>query len=292
MGCYYGSQTVSKLFSLIIIQKCKAGDVLATAVSLLSCWNPWGATNCCFIIWLFFFFRRQEQMHWNSGERQKEIQRAEKQVSSQSNILTYDLGGAECWTWRSLCNHCRLHWYSYNVTNCKSRGKGTQSSFNPLYTWKYTNNVLSHCNSASRHFGPTWAKVSNVFFVFFYGGRKPERLEETHTNREATCELCTDSWPWWRLKHRPSLLSITNTTAYPAIMDVVVLDSNPGASGCEKAANPGQFVPFIIILYKKKTPQIFFSLVPRIVESTLSHECGALNMDVSFTPRQMYLLTE
>lgn len=93
MGCYYGSQTVSKLFSLIIIQKCKAGDVLATAVSLLSCWNPWGATNRCFIIWLFFFFRRQEQMHWNSGERQKEIQRAENQVSSQSNILTYDLGG-------------------------------------------------------------------------------------------------------------------------------------------------------------------------------------------------------
>lgn len=88
------------------------------------------------------------------------------------------------------------------------------------------------------------------------------------------------------------MLSITNTTAYPAIMDAVVLDSNPGASGCEKAANPGQFVPFIIILYKKKTPQFFFSLVPRIVESTLSHECEALNMDVSLTPRQMYLLTE
>lgn len=131
-------------------------------------------------------------MHWNSGERQKEIQRAEKQVSSQSNILTYDLGGAECWTWRSLCNHCRLHWYSYNVTKCKSRGKGTQSSFNPLYTWKYTNNVLSHCNSASRHFGPTWAKVSNVLFFFLW-------WEETRAPGRNTHKQGGNMWTLHRL---------------------------------------------------------------------------------------------
>lgn len=106
--------------------------------------KPWGATKRLFYYLTFFFFRRREQKHWNSAERQKEIQPAEKLVSSQSNILTYDLGGAECWTWRSLCNYCRLHWYSYNVTNCKSSGKGKQPASIVFIHGNYTNNVLSH----------------------------------------------------------------------------------------------------------------------------------------------------
>lgn len=146
-----------------------------------------GSDKLLFYYLTFFFFRRREQKHWNSGERQKEIQRAEKQVSSQSNILTYDLGGAECWTWRSLCNHCRLHWYSYSVTNCKSSGKGKQAASILFIHGNYTNNVLSH-----RLFGPTWAKVSNML-DFFYGGRKPTIGRTPHRKMLAMMETQTQA---------------------------------------------------------------------------------------------------
>lgn len=180
-----------------------------------------GSDKLLFYYLTFFFFRRREQKHWNSGERQKEIQRAEKQVSSQSNILTYDLGGAECWTWRSLCNHCRLHWYSYNVTNCKSSGKGKQAA-----SILFIHGNIQIMSWATAFLDQHELKCQ-ICWVFFYVGRKPERLEEAHTNTGRTCELLIGRcWPWWRLKHRPSLLSITNTAAYPAIMDVVVLDSS------------------------------------------------------------------
>lgn len=160
-------------------------------------------------------------MHWNSTEGRKESQRAEKHCVD----LWFFWGG---WggTLSSLCNHCKLHSCSYNVTKCKTRGKRAEAA---SVLWSEVGGlVLNHCDSVSHYFEATWVKESDMFVMV--GGTQRTRGEHVNSGQ--------------RFKLRPCSLLIM-TTAYPPIVDVGVLGSIPGV---KEKFQPGPVSSFCHLL--------------------------------------------